>query len=345
MGKFSKTAEKLGFDNALTDAAGRFEDIYKMGDQYGSEFWDAAGGDFSGFGNLATGAVTMYAINETFGKAFANNSPGAAVGSQLGQGAGMAAAGPFGAIAGGMMGAIAGDMVMGLTGNEDVDYDIRTSQGTGGFEDDQFITTPFGNIGFNASSTRNLSMNKMGNPMLAAYAKMLGPMDMQLASVLNSDEMKQVRGKLETNIDNSHIHGPEYTMKLMLRDRMKAIDSTMSDKRKAETGWGDLLKDYNAQYTAADRSGAERMVELQSIIDTFDDQGLMTPAFQRSRFSSAKYELQALMEQQPELQQLVDRADGIQAQGNPWSVKPTDLRSTIARHYDSIDESNNRLRV
>ena len=48
-------------------------------------------------------------------------------------------------------------------------------------------------------------------------------------------------------------------MKYMLKDRMAAIDSTMSDARKKETGWAKLKEQYNAGYAApADRSNIDK---------------------------------------------------------------------------------------
>ena len=327
--------------------------MYKLGDQYGSEFWDAAGGDFSGFTQLGEAALPAYAINQTFGQAFAAGGPQEAVGSQIGQAVGMSVAGPFGMIVGGMFGAMVGDMFNQLMGNADVDYDIKTSQGTGGFEDGAYISTPFGNIGFNSSSTRNLSMNKQGKPILSAYAKMLAPIDQQLASVLNPNELSQVRKKVERNIDNSHKYGPEDTMKYLLKDRMAAIDSTMSDERKKETGWDNLLAQYNAGYAPLDRSSMDKMAELSERVakgTISGDSGLFGGALDYRKTPDAKAaqaELDALIQSDPDLPKILDMANKSQSQDDNFLTwwRPMGLTEAGKRYYDRVDEINARYRV
>lgn len=343
-------AEEVGVDGQIADAAGQFGDIYKLGDKYGSEFWDAAGGDFSGFMDIGEAALPAYAINQTFGQAFASGGPQEAVGSQMGQAAGMYAAGPFGMIVGGMFGAIAGDMFNQLMGNADVDYDIKTSQGTDGFEDGVYLSTPFGNIGFNSSSTRNLSMGKEGKGILSAYAKMLGPIDYQLASVLTPDELTQVRKKVERNIDNSHKYGPEDTMKYLLKDRMTAIDSTMSDARKKETGWDTLLAQYNAGYAPVTRTNLDTLSDIANRISRSTSAnssgwlGSDVIAYSDDG-KAAQAELEAILQSDPHALEILDMANKSKdPDGNLW-WQPMGIVEGGKSYYDRIDETNARYRV
>lgn len=321
--------------------------MYDLGEEYGSEFWDAAGGDFSGFADLGMSAGATFAINKTFGEGFASGGPQEAVGSQVGQMIGYALAGPLGMIVGGMFGAIGGDMFNSLMGNSDVDYDFKTSQGTEGFEDGKYITTPFGNIGFNASSTRNLSMNKVGNPMLGVYANTVGRVDQILASMLTEDEIGKVRVGLEGNIDNSHKYGPDQSMKMMLRDRMSTIDSTLTAARKKETGWAEILATYNEQYAPVDRSLLALMEGAQAKIDSYDaDMSNFLGYRGNERRQAGEAEMKALLDKHPELNQVLDQANDV---GNDVNVlgawKPRGLAGAGKQYYDRIDESNAKLRV
>ena len=335
-------------DNPLTDVAGGIDDLYKLGDQYGSAAWDAIGGDFSGFAELGN-VAGLYAINKTFGPAFGKQSTAAGLASQAGMTYGMTAAGPAGAIVLGAAGAMLGAGINSAFGNADVDYDFKTSSSDQGFQDGQFISTPFGNIGFNSGSTRNLSMNKMGNPILSAYAKILGPMDMQLASVLTEGEMGQVRSKMEGVIENAHKWGPEYSMKLMLKDRMSAIDNTLSPARKKETGWDETLASYNEQYAEADRSMGDRVMELQRAIDggksvTADTGIPNTQRMRKRRAEEAQQELEQLSASDPAVRAMLRGANSTSDDGAEW-WKPTGLQYSVRKYYNRIDESNARLRV
>jgi len=276
-----------------------------------------------------------------FGDAFGAQGTQAQIGSQAGMTYGMTLAGPAGAIVGGAIGAIGGSLVNKLAGNDDVDYDFKTSVGTEGFEDNQYISTPFGNIGFNASSTRNLSMDKMGGPILDAYAKILGPLDMQFASVLNENEMGAVRGAMEGTMENAHKWGPEYSMKMMLKDRMVAIDSTMSDERKTETGWAGMLEQYNAQYPPADRTPLAAMEEAQAKIEAYDAEVSNQTGYGSSYMKTqGEAEMAALIEQYPEMANVLDRAND-----SDTGYSPMGLATAGGSYYDKIDESNTRLRV
>lgn len=239
--------EKMGFEGAPTEIAGKVAEAYEATEKYGGAFWDAAGGDYTEILSLGQNMTGLYAINATFGEGFAGNTPQQNIGSKLGQAAGTAVAGPFGAIAGGMMGAILGAGVGEILGlNTAPDYDFVTRSGDGGFEDGKYVTTPFGNFGFNAASTRDLSMNKQGSQILDMYAKALVPMDVAMASVMTEEEVTGVKDYMSDNITkNSHVYKPQDMLKILTRQRLEAVNATMSDQRKLDTGYTEMVNQWN----------------------------------------------------------------------------------------------------
>jgi len=237
----------LGIEGTPNEAVGKLAEVYEATEKYGGAFWDAAGGDFSTIMDMGQNMGGLYAINATFGKGFAGNTAQQSVGSQVGQYAGMSVAGPFGAIAGGMMGAILGAGIGSILGMDTKpDYDFVTRSGSGGFEGNKYITTPFGNFGFNAGSTRDLSMSKQGSGMLEMYSKAIVPMDVAMASVMTKDEVGAIKGYLNENtLENSHAYSHGDVLKNMTQGRLKAIDATMSEQRKLDTGFAEMVNQWN----------------------------------------------------------------------------------------------------
>jgi len=238
--------EKLGFEGAPTEIAGKVAEAYEATEKYGGAFWDAAGGDFTTVTDMGMNMGAMFAINQTFGKAFQNTAQ-ENLGYQIGAYGGMAVAGPFGAIAGGMMGAIVGISVGKILGlDTKPDYDFVTRAGDGGFEGGKYITTPFGNFGFNAGSTRDLSMTKQGSQMLDVYAKALIPMDVAMASVMTKEEVGEIKGYISDSVtENSHTYTHDNLLKTFTKQRLEAINATMSDQRKIDTGFGEMINEWN----------------------------------------------------------------------------------------------------
>ena len=237
----------LGIEGTPTEAVGKLAEVYEATEKYGGAFWDAAGGDYSTILNMGQNMGGLYAINATFGEGFAGNTPQQAIGSKIGQAAGTAVAGPFGAIVGGMMGAILGAGIGSILGlDTKPDYDFVTRSGSGGFEGNKYITTPFGNFGFNSGSTRDLSMSKQGSSMLDMYAKAIVPMDVAMASVMTKDEVGAIKGYLNENtLKNSHVYSHGDVLKNMTQGRLKAIDATMSEQRKLDTGFAEMVNQWN----------------------------------------------------------------------------------------------------
>jgi len=126
----------------------------------------------------------------------------------------------------------------------------------------------------------------------------------------------------------------------MLRDRMKTINSVMSDERKAETGWNDLLTAYNQQYQDQDRSLADQVREAQRKIDTYSAEESSFLGYRDER-AEGEQEMAALMQQHPELDQLLSEANA--ESDNIWVSN--DIGSVFDRYYDRIDEKNAVLRV
>lgn len=238
-------------------------EAYKATEKYGEAFWDVAGGNFDKIASLGENFAGMYAINETFGKAFQGNDPAQAAGSQVGQGLGYTVAGPFGAIVGGMFGSMAGDILGGIFGwNTEPDYNYMISSGKGGFEDNNYFSTPFGNVGFQAAGTRDLSGNQ-GKGMLRAFQKVIQPMDVALASVMTKDEVGQVKAAIEgSRVSNAHEMAPQDILRDMTFSRLKAIDSTMSTARKEETGFNEQITKWNNSFTGPTDEDAQLATDV-----------------------------------------------------------------------------------
>ena len=253
IGKLGKVAEFAGFEQA-GDVLGQVEDVAGLVEEYGSEFWDLAGGDPTSLANLGLaagyGAVTSKVASEAFA---GGDDPAQAIGANLGQGIG-AFWGPIGIIGGAMVGAIAGNLVGRLTGwKAPADFDLvmrNTVSDKNQFEEGVYFETALGSFGMDPGSTRDVGNESKARKILAPYAEVIGKMDADIARVLSPQEAARVRQELSgSKVANAHKTSPADAMSTMLRDRLQALKGSLTPERLQQAGFADAIEKWNIQQT------------------------------------------------------------------------------------------------
>jgi len=200
-----------------------------------------------------------------------SSKAGATVGGAVGGGLGASLGGPVGGAIGSMIGGTLGGMVgnifsgiTGIGGKDKPDFDFLTSTGTGGqFSKGNYVSTPFGNIGFNSATTRDLG-SKVGKEKLQEYLGDIIRVENEFAKVMTPEELNKVKSSLNgKQLGNMHMSNNPAAE--LMKQHMTALKSSMSPERLKASGIQTWIDDYN-------RSISQRY-DLQTQIDRYN-QGL-----------------------------------------------------------------------
>jgi len=200
-----------------------------------------------------------------------SSKAGATVGGAVGGGLGASLGGPVGGAIGSMIGGTLGGMVgnifsgiTGIGGKDKPDFDFLTSTGTGGqFSKGNYVSTPFGNIGFNSATTRDLG-SKVGKEKLQEYLGDVIRVENEFAKVMTPEELNKVKSSLNgKQLGNMHMSNNPAAE--LMKQHMTALKNSMSPERLKASGIQTWIDDYN-------RSISQRY-DLQTQIDRYN-QGL-----------------------------------------------------------------------
>jgi hypothetical protein len=359
--KASKVAKVLGAPQSAQDAIEIAQKAKQIEQVYGSAFWDSIGGDFSGFGNIGTGAAGAFLGakgTEMFLKSGAKNSVGAA-GAVIGGTAGSLipvlgpVTGAAGAVilgtAGNFVGSILGDI--GILNNSKPDYDILTSSSSDPniFESRDFVETPLGKIGFNAQSTRDLT-SKAGKKMLQGMQESLFQLDTQIASSLTPEQLDKVKSAIDgSNIGNAHRLKGDDIARTFTSQRLSAIKKALTPSELESQGFSNFITQFNDSIPIIEKASLDNMKSLFDRIDTInrsftDGVNPNDPADKRKldQVALMQDELDSLLDQYSIDRSEIERLD--QMSFNNEEIGASSSKS-LSRLVPRLNQSRQKLQV
>ena len=250
----------------------------------------AAGAVAKPFGSGLPGAVVGFLAADKF--TVNENSASSRIGAKVVGTIAGKIGGPIAGGAGALFGGILGNMFGAITGIGDEDrpdFDILTQGGNQGFRSGDFITSAFGNIGFNAANTRNLG-GAEGKKILSGFQPIVD-MDNDLASVMTQAEVAAVKSKLQgAQIGNAHDE-IDPTAALM-RQHLSAARSALTPERAEATGLTGFIDKFNSDID--DRISAQKDKNQDSLANAFADSSFILPRQKQQHLSVGLNKLKRL---------------------------------------------------